>query len=109
MAKQFVRAGEADKRAIDLYFQIRAVEQMPLIEIQFSDDHKKISVGDRNRRPHWRTLSVDSFLSLDVPQAVAKGGTWENLLDSWKRPKPRLPQREVDEAVQDFLLGEESK
>jgi hypothetical protein len=103
-----VCTADADTRAIQLHHQLQAIEEMPLIHIQFPSDGKSIEVfsNDGGRIRH-NTLSVDAILSLDVEQAKVNGGTFEALLSSRKRPKPRVSQAEVDEAVRTFLTGED--
>jgi hypothetical protein len=109
MGKRFVRVGGADKRAIDLHRQLRAMEAMPSIEVQFSRDGTKIYLGDKNDQGRGNVYTVDQILMLDVQQAKEAGGTWEALVMSCKRIKrePQVTQHEVDEGLQSFLSGEE--
>jgi hypothetical protein len=111
MGKRFVPVRDADRRALEFYFMLKEVEQMPLVEIDVSMDSKKpILIRDKNDRNYWQTMSIDAFLSLDVEQAKAEGGTGKALIWSRKKPaRPRIPQAEVDRAVNNFLSGEDSE
>jgi hypothetical protein len=111
MGKRFVPVRDADKRAIALHLMLQEVEQMPLIEIQvFGDEKQPIIIIDRQRKGHWWNFSVDSFLALDVEQAKANGGTALALIQSRKKKeRPRLPQTEIDRAVNQFLTGDEDE
>ena len=114
MGKQFVPVRDADKRAIDLHFMLREVEQMPLIEIRvFKDEKQPIFIQDRsdpNNPNKWWMVSIDHFLRLNIEQAKAEGGTALALILSRKKPeRPRLPQAEVDRAVNQFLSGEDDE
>ena len=74
MGKRFVPVRDADRRALEFYFMLKEVEQMPLVEIDVSMDSKKpILIRDKNDRSYWQTMSIDAFLSLDVEQAKAEG------------------------------------
>jgi hypothetical protein len=108
MGKRFVPVRDADKRAIALHLMLQEVEQMPLIEIQvFGDEKQPIIIIDRQRKGYWWNFTVDGFLALDVEQAKANGGTALALIQSWKKKeRPRLPQTEIDLAVNQFLTGE---
>lgn len=109
MGKRFVRANEADARAIALHLQLQKIENMPLISVWFTKSGKTIAIGDKKEKTRCREFSVDYVLSFDVDKAISIGGTWENLVTCLKRPaKPKLPQTEIDEAVRGFLSGEES-
>jgi hypothetical protein len=111
MGKRFVPVRDADKRAIDLYLMLQEVEQMPLVELHvYKDSKKPILIQDRNDSNKWWTVTVDLFLRLDVEQAKADGGTAFALYWSRKKPeRPRLPQTEVDRAVNKFLSGEDDE
>ncbi|HVQ71879.1 MAG TPA: hypothetical protein VMT08_30710 [Bradyrhizobium sp.] len=110
MGKRFVPVRNADQRAIELYKTLREVEQMPLIAVEIGDGSKPIILYDANNPNKWDTLSVDGFLSLDVGQAKAEGGTFMALKLSRKKPgKPRLPQAEVDRAVEAFMTGKDDE
>jgi hypothetical protein len=112
MGKRFVPVRDADKRAIDLYLMLREVEQMPLVEVSvFKDSKHPILIRDRNDPDNkWWMVSVDLFLRLSVEQARAEGGTAFALYCSRKKSeRPRLPQAEVDRAVNNFLSGEEDE
>jgi hypothetical protein len=45
---------------------------------------KPILVSDIHNRANWDAFSVGRFLSLDIDMAVAKGGTYQSLIDSAK-------------------------
>jgi hypothetical protein len=111
MGKRFVPVRDADRRAIELYLMLREVEQMPLVDLRVYDDSKEpIFIGDRNDPQKWWTFTVDQFLRLNVTQAKAEGATALALRLSQKKPaRPRLPQTEVDRAVNQFLSGEEDE
>ena len=107
MGKRFVPVRDADRRAIELYLMLREVEQMPLVDLRVYDDSKEpIFIGDRNDPKKWWTFTVDQFLRLNVTQAKAEGATALALRLSQKKPaRPRLPQTEVDRAVNQFCLA----
>lgn len=111
MGKRFVPVRDADRRALELYFMLKEVEQMPLVHLAISIDEKKpIFLQDKNDQHHWDHFSVDRFLSLNVERAKAEGGTYQALVWSRKKPTPpRVPQVEVDRAVDRFLTGEDDE
>lgn len=111
MGKRFVPVRDADKRAIDLHFMLQEVAGMPLIEVRvFRDAKQPIHILDRTDSDKWWTVTIDHFLRLDVEQAKAEGGTAMALVFSRKKPeRPRLPQTEVDRAVNKFLIGEDDE
>jgi hypothetical protein len=113
MGKRFVPVRDADKRAIDLHLMLREVEQMPLIEIRVSGDRnckQPIVIQDRSDHDKWWTVSIDHFLGLNVEQAKAEGATALALILSRKKlERPRIPQTEVDRAVNQFLSGEDDE
>jgi hypothetical protein len=112
MGKRFVPVRDADKRAIDLHLMLREVEQMPLIEIRVYNDRSKqpICIRDRTDPDKWWLVSIDHFLGMDVEQAKAEGATALALYLSRKKPeRPRIPQTEVDRAVNQFLAGEDDE
>lgn len=111
MGKRFVPVRDADKRAIDLHFMLQEVAQMPLIEVRvYRDGKQPIHVLDRTNSTNWWTLSIDHFLRLDPEQARAEGGTALALIYSRKKQeRPRLPQTEIDRAVNKFLIGEDDE
>jgi hypothetical protein len=111
MGKRFVPVRDADKRAIALHLMLQEVEQMPLIEVQLSRDEKQpIIIIDRQRRGYWWIFTVDGFLALDLEQAKANGGTALALIQSRKKKeRSRLPQTEIDRAVDQFLTGDEDE
>jgi hypothetical protein len=113
MGKRFVPVRDADKRAIDLHLMLREVEQMPLIEIRVYNDRNRkqpIVIRDRTDPDKWWTVSIDRFLGMDIEQAKAEGATALALYLSRKKPeRPRLPQTEVDHAVNQFLSGEDDE
>jgi len=96
MGKRFVKVNDADRRALRLHHQIKAVESLPLIYVWFPDDGRTIVVAEDRKEGSSRTFSVDAFLMLDVEQAKNKGGTWESLVLSIKHPKPKVSQAEID-------------
>jgi hypothetical protein len=111
MGKRFVPVRDADKRAIALHLALKEVEQMPLIEVQiYRNEKQPILIVDRQRKGFWWNLSIDWFLSLDVEQAKANGGTAQALIESRKK-KERLPlpQTEIDRAVTQFMTGEDDE
>ncbi|MET4069612.1 hypothetical protein ABID58_004414 [Bradyrhizobium sp. S3.2.6] len=111
MGKRFVAARDADRRALDLYLMIKEVEQMPLVHLAISIDEKRpIFIQDKTNQHYWDHFTIDGFLSLDVEQAKAEGGTAKALIWSRKKPaRPRVPQAEVDRAVDRFLAGEDDE
>ena len=114
MGKRFVPVRDADKRALELYLALRDVENMPLIDLRVRKNSKNpIALGKRDSDPDdWWTFTVDQFLSLDVAAAKAKGGTAFDLISSYKAKKPaspRIPQAEVDRAVDQFFSGDDDE
>lgn len=105
MGKRFVRAHDADKRAIRLHLALEALKQMPEIGVIISDDQKSIVIFDQNNRTRFWNWSIDMILSFDLEKTKANGGTVEALIASRRYPKPRVPQSEVDEGVRQFLTG----
>ena len=110
MGKRFVPVRNADQRAIELYKTLREVELMPLLKVHVGDGPKPITLSDANDPNKWWTFTVDGFLSLDVAQAKADGGTFMALNLSRKKPgKPRLPQAEIDRAADNFMTGNDDE
>jgi len=110
VGKRFVPVRNADQRAIELYKTLREVEQMPLLKVEVGDGSKPIVLSDANDPNRWYAFTVDGFLSLDVAQAKAEGGTFMALKLSRKKPgKPRLPQTEVDRAAEAFMTGRDDE
>jgi hypothetical protein len=108
MGKRFTPTGDADRRAIRFYHQIRAIiETLPSVEVRFTHDGKKVRLCKKTDSDYRTDYTVDEVLMLDVEQAVRDGGTWIALVRSRKAVRPRVPQAEIDEAVQEFLDGEE--
>jgi hypothetical protein len=111
MGKRFVPVRDADKRALELYFALREVEDMPLIDLEVHKDSKTpIIFGDKNDRHKWWSLTVDQFLSRDIAGAKAKGGSASDLCVTFKKPaRPRIPQSEVDRSVDGFFSGHDDE
>ncbi|WP_377830329.1 hypothetical protein ACFKHW_17365 [Bradyrhizobium lupini] len=111
MGTRFVPVRDADRRALELHFMLKEVEQMPLVHLAISIDQKKpILLQDKSDQHHWDHFSVDRFLSLNIEQAKAEGGTYQALV--WSRKKmarPPVPQAEVARAVDSFLAGEDDE
>jgi hypothetical protein len=108
MGKRFVPAHIADRRAIELYRRLRQIEQLPLVWMEIGEDHKTIHVGDKNSRRKQRGWTVDGILCLHPEEAVAKGGTYDDLMNSHRAPnKNRVPRVVVDEGVASLLSGED--
>jgi hypothetical protein len=101
----------ADKRAIELHFLLLAAAELPFVEISVQSDNKQpIFIQDRFERSFWRNVSIDYFLTFDIEQAKAAGGTARALLESGKKSKrAQLPQTEIDRAVDQFLKGEDDE
>jgi hypothetical protein len=108
--KQFVRTNEADKRALALHAALSEIEKMPLIGVYVSDGPKPITLynNDNPKQEFW-SVSIDFVLSLDIEKARQAGGTYSQLMNSRKAPRPRPPQAEVSRAVESFLTGEEEE
>ena len=87
------------------------VGQMPLIGLRvFKDRKEPIFIQDKKDQDKWWTLSIDHFLRLNVEQAKAEGGTALALILSQKKPaRPRIPQAEVDRAVDQFFSGRDDE
>jgi len=111
MGRRFVPVRDADKRAIELYLMLRAVEQMPLVKLRvFKDRKDPIYIQDKNDLSDGWAMTVDHFLQLSLEQANAEGGTALALICSRKKPaRPRIPQTEVDRAVEKFLSGDDDE
>jgi hypothetical protein len=111
MGKRFVPVRDADKRAIDLHFMLEAVAELPFVEVRVNrDDKQPIFIQDKTKSSDWWTVSIDHFLTFDIEQAKEAGGTAQALLRSRKRPgPPRLPQTEIDRAVNKFFTGEDDE
>jgi hypothetical protein len=111
MGKRFVPVRDADKRAIDVYLMLREVEKMPLVRVGvFRDRKEPIFIQDTNDLSDGWAMTVDHFLELSVEQANAEGGTAYALVCSRKKSaRPRLPQTEVDRAVNQFLSGDDDE
>lgn len=107
MGKRFIRTPHADQRAIRLHLMLREIEQMPMICVEFSKDHKSIIFSDRNNPQVFKDLSVDFILGLNPKGAMEKGGSYAALLDSWRRPATPVPRSVVEEEVHSFLRGED--
>jgi hypothetical protein len=104
--KRFVRTDSADKRAIQLYQQLRAIEKMPSIEVHFTKDGKNIILCSKDDRMNFNEYSVDHILLLDVQQAIKNGGTLVALVTSRRQVRPRVSQAEVDEGMIEFFSSE---
>jgi hypothetical protein len=111
MGKRFVPVRDADKRALELYFMLSEVAQLSLIGIKVRKDAKKpIVVWDKNEPDKWWDFSVDGFLQLSVEQTKANGGTAFALMMSRRQPtRPKIPQAEVDRAVDKFFADEDDE
>ncbi|SRR6266536_3624293 len=111
MGKRFVPVRDADKRALDLYFMLSEVAQMPLIELRVRKDSKTpIVIMDKIDHEKCWHFSVDGFLRLSIEQAKAQDGTAFALMMSQRQPdRPRIPQAEVDRAADQFLSGEDNE
>jgi len=107
MAKRWVGVRESDQRAIELHLRLLELEKMPLIEVQFSDDRKSIFVGDKNNKRMYREFGVDGILRIDMQAAKKNGGTYRAVMDAVRPPGGRVPQVAVDEAVHEFLSGDQ--
>lgn len=110
MGKRFVPVRDADRRALELYFMLKEVEQLPLVGVRVHNDRKEpIVIWDKDDPTEkWWTYTVDQFLAIDLEAAKAKGSTWLALKLSRKKPaRPAIPQPEVDRAVENFMLGRE--
>jgi hypothetical protein len=94
-----------------LYLMLREVEQMPLVKLGvFRDRKDPIFIQDKNDLSDGWAMTVDHFLQLSVEQANAEGGTALALVYSRKKPaRPRVPQTEVDRAVNQFLTGDDDE
>ena len=106
MGKRFISIYEAERRAIELHLQLREIEKLPLVEVEFPSDHKSIILAEKGTRKYVYS-GMDLILGLDVEKAKANGGTYKALLDSYKRPKTRVTQSEVEEGTYRFLQGDD--
>ena len=111
MVKRFVPVRDANQRALELYFMLREIEQMPLIGLEVDQQSKKpIVLRDKSDPKKFWTYTVDQVLQIEIEQVKAQGSTWFALTTSKKRPpRPRIPQAEVDRAVNKFMLGEDDE
>jgi hypothetical protein len=111
MGKRFVPVGNVDKRAIRLYRMLREVEGMPLVTLHVNEEPKVLIIlGAKDDHTLQKSFTVDQFLLLNIEQAKANGGTAQALWISRAAPtSPRIPQKEVDGAVVDFLSPEDDE
>lgn len=107
MPKKWLHPATADRRAIELYRQLKAIEELQLVEIDLSGDSKSIILADKTRRRYWREWTVDQILSFDVQQAKDNGGTYDALSKSLRRATKRMTHAEAEEEVHHFLSGDE--
>lgn len=104
-----MKTHDADRRAIELHLQLRAIERLPNVVVQISKDLKKISIIEKSDPIRFNTISVDRVLSFDVDAAKANGGTREALMVS-KRKKPiSIPSVELQDAVDSFLMDDDTE
>lgn len=107
MPKKWLHPATADRRAIELYRQLKAIEELQLVEIDLSGDSKSIILADKTRRRYWREWTVDQILSFDVQQAKDNGGTYDALSKSLRRATKQMTHAEAEEEVHHFLSGDE--
>lgn len=112
MTKRFVPIKDADKRAIRLHLMLDAIrEKLSTVGVKIrSDDKAPIRLSDKNDPDHWGYFSVENVLNLDLDQAIANGGGYKALIESRRPPaRPKLPQSEIDRAVDQFLSGRDDE
>jgi hypothetical protein len=85
---------------------------MPLIgfEIRIGNPKPILFWDAENPKDIWAEWSVEAVLMRDIEMAKQAGGRYQNLRDAMRRPGPmRVPQAEVDRAVESFLTGDEEE
>jgi hypothetical protein len=102
LGSRFVKTHEADSRVIDLYLQLRAIQQLPHVVIQINKD-RNIVVSDKSDRTKFKIVSVEGILSFDVDMAKTNGGTWEAVIVSRRKKPIPIPAVELQDAVDKFL------
>lgn len=108
--KKFLGRHEADRRAVALVQALRKIEAMPLIGVEIRDGPQPILVWEKRDPAFCERLSVDLVLRLDIDKAVEAGGTLQHLIWTRKaKPRPALPQGEIDRAYEAFVTGEEEE
>ncbi len=106
MGKRLISIYEADTRAIEFHLQLREIEKLPLVEVEYPPDHKSIILAEKGNFRMYIKASINFVLSLDVEKARANGGTYKALLATSRPPKARIPQKEVEEGTYRFLRGD---
>jgi hypothetical protein len=109
MGSRFVKTYEADRRAIELHLQLRAIEKLPRVTARVSKDRKSIIIIDKSDPASFNEVSVGRVLSFDVDAARANGGTREALMISERKTPIPIPSTELQDAVDDFLVGGEAE
>src|SRR4051794_19421391 len=106
MAKRFVPAHEADRRAIEFHYNLCEIEKMPLVQVFVADNRRSIAIGARDKfTSTFNYWSVDAIAAMNPKEAIARGGTYEALKQTRRDPRLRVPQAAVDEGVQSLLSG----
>ncbi len=86
------------KRTMKLYHQYNAVDEMDSVQLDVATEEKDgkeivsgttypITIFNKADMKQFRPFSISSFLALDVAEAVAAGGSWQNLMDTMGRDK----------------------
>jgi hypothetical protein len=101
-------ASETQKLTIRLIYQLAAIAKMPTVGVHLSSRRtsQPIVIWEKpNITGNMRQLTIWQFLSLDVTAAIAKGGTFTDLLQSKRIKQPWPPTWEIEPLEQSPGLG----
>jgi hypothetical protein len=99
-------ASETQKVTIRLIYQLAAIAKMPTVDVHLSSRRtsQPIVIWEKpNITGNMRRLTIWQFLSLDVAAAIAKGGTFTDLLQSKRIKQPWPPTWDIEPLEQDTL------
>jgi hypothetical protein len=99
-------ASETQKLTIRPIYQLAAIAKMPTVGVHLSSRRtsRPIVIWEKpNITGNMRRLTIWQFLSLDVAAAIAKGGTFTDLLQSKRIKQPWPPTRDIEPLEQDTL------
>jgi hypothetical protein len=83
-------SNELQKMTIRVIHQLAAMTKMPAVgvSLQSKNTSRPIFIYDKAHIENYCQLSISTFLTLNVAAAIAKGGTFADLIES-----PRFPKR----------------
>lgn len=83
-------SNELQKMTIRLIYQLAALIEMPAVgvRIRSKSTSTPIFIYDKANDEKFVSVSISTFLTLNVAAAIAKGGAFADLLES-----PRFPKR----------------